>query len=580
MARPLNNIKGPHHRSFSPFATAPISRQRLRSARATFQNGQSQGLITTNFGHANPPQLAMQSMRSPSNPVRSGVIPHVSRDAGAHRGTLANYNPWRPAPATGLQERITAGLRSEDLVANDWGARSLVDTITLNAVGANGLFPQSTIPAAILGLDEEEARQIGDQMEAIFRLWSVHAGFDGQAFADLQFMGMRSALIYGELLHVPVMIDNVLSPTGLSLSIQAVHPERLCTPSDMRASSNMRDGVELDHFGRPCAVWVAEPEPSFWSGVSGQSTAYGWSGLSSDSFRRLPMHVAHRKGIFHCFRHINVEQYRGEPVLAPALKLFRHLADSLDYELIGQIVSASFPLFIKVADGSAKVEDFFSQAQNGGHNTETNERVYHQQYAPGQVLYGNEGDDAKPLVSDRPGANWASFVQFIVRAMGASAGIPYESLLKDFSKTNYSSARAALLEAWRVYMLWRQWQARSYCQPIYSMVVEEAYLRGLIKLPRKAPSFYEAMPLWTSAIWMGAGRGSIDPVKEANANITLLQNGLATYGEVLGERGLSPENVWAIRGNEEQLMRRLAPDMANRIMPQTSGPKSEENNAT
>lgn len=519
-------------------------------ARRPFRRPACQG-IRASFSHA--------VVGRASSPLVPGVVQPVSRDAGAFRGTLSNYRPWRPSLVAGGQERTTASTRSEDLVANDWAGRSMVDTITLNAVGANGLFPQSIIPAALLGLDEEQARDIGDRMESIFKLWCESAGLEGQHFADLQFMGLRSALVHGEMLHIPVMVDPTKEGGFLGLRMQPVHPERLCTPSDKRALHNMRDGVELDRLGRPCALWVAEPAPDLWSG------RLGWGALGSDSFRRIPHRLFHRPGAFHCFRRTSEEQYRGEPILSPALKLFRHLADSLEYELIGQIVAASFPLFIKVADGTQGVEDYLGQFQQGPGGQGGQERVYHQSYAPGQVLYGNPGDDVKPLSSDRPGANWTGFVNFVVRAMGASAGIPYEALLKDFSKTNYSSARAALLEAWRVYMLWRQWQARSYCQPIYRMVIEEAYLRGLISLPTSAPGFYEALPLWTASMWIGPGRGYIDPVKEAKANISLIESGLSTYGEILGERGLALEDVWAARGYEDRLMQRLAPRLAARL---------------
>lgn len=505
--------------------------------------------------------LGVQSFsRAAGGPLAPGVVQPVSRDAGAFRGTLANYRPWRPAPLSSWKERSTASLRSEDLVANDWAAKSVVETITLNAVGANGITPQASIPAGMLGIDEETARTIGNDMEAAFRMWSEHAGLGGQHFADLQFMGLRSALVHGEMLQVPVMVPEASDSGFMQLRLQPVHPERICTPADKLGVVTMRDGIELDRLGRPFAVWVACPDSASWAGIN------SWQALGSGNFRRVPYRVGHRVGIFHCFRATAEEQFRGEPVITPALKLFRHLADSLEYELIGQIVAASFPLFIKVQSGTAGMQEFLETMQNPLFDQgQEQERVYHQSYAPGQVLYGNEGDEAKPLTSDRPGANWAGFVNFIVRAMGASAGLPYEALLKDFSQTNYSSARAALLEAWRVYLLWRQWQARAYCQPVYRMVVEEAYLRGIIKLPAGAPGFYNALPLWTAARWVGPGRGYIDPVKEVDANITMIENGLATYGEVLAERGLAVEEVWAARGNEERLMQRLAPSLAQRV---------------
>ena len=76
------------------------------------------------------------------------------------------------------------------------------------------------------------------------------------------------------------------------------------------------------------------------------------------------------------------------------------------------------------------------------------------------------------LESKRPSANFSAFVEIVLRATAASVGIPYESLTKDFSKTNYSSARAALNEAWKLYSFYRNWFGRLYCQPVYEMVIE------------------------------------------------------------------------------------------------------------
>lgn len=113
--------------------------------------------------------------------------------------------------------------------------------------------------------------------------------------------------------------------------------------------------------------------------------------------------------------------------------------------------------------------------------------------------------------------------------------MPNEAVMKDFSKTNYSSARAALLEAWRVYLMYRSWFARLYCQPIFQMVMEEAWLRDFITLANGAQDFYAALPLWCNVTWIGPARGYVDPVKEANANILLNQPGLKTRKEILEE---------------------------------------------
>ncbi len=99
--------------------------------------------------------------------------------------------------------------------------------------------------------------------------------------------------------------------------------------------------------------------------------------------------------------------------------------------------------------------------------------------------------------------------------------IPFELLMKDFSKTNYSSARAALLEAWRYFNARRQWMATYWARPIYELWLEESINRGIVD----APDFYERRAAWTRCKWIGPGRGWVDPVKEAKAAQLRMQIG-------------------------------------------------------
>lgn len=475
---------------------------------------------------------------------KSAVAPRVasvSRDAGRHRGTLSNYRPSRVTPALESFERATAQVRSEDLVANDWAAASVVDSITVNTIGS-GLKPQARVNAKRLGISPDAARELGEQMEWAWRLWNAEAHVSGRLhFDDLVFLGMRSLLRCGELLHLPLMLDE--PGRHFSLCLQDVHPARLCTPSDRRLDPAIRDGVELSPIGRPLAYWIASP--------SSNRTSMSFTQLGSSSFVRERARIGHRPGVFHCFRAEEDEQVRGVPKLAPGMKLFRHLNDSLDYELMAQIVSASFPVFIGMQDSQGGTRAFPVEEDEDG------ERRRYQSLAPGQILYGNPGEEPTVLQSNRPGNNFMPFAELIMRAMSASVGMPYEVLAKDFSKTNYSSARAALLEAWRIFLLYRAWIVRHYCQPIWNMVQEEAWLRGMIQLPSGAPDFYDALPAYTSATWVGPARGYVDPVKEIVATTKALDARLCTHADVIAERGGDIEEVWDQREGEETRLREM-----------------------
>ncbi len=356
-------------------------------------------------------------------------------------------------------------------------------------------------------------------------------------FEDLQFLGLRTMLGKGELLHLPVMLDT--PGRKIRLAIQDLLPNRLRTPLDRVSDRRIVDGVELGKYGAPEAYWLGTPDAAL-------SHALDFSNLGSDQFTRIPARVAHRPGCFHLFRHTEEEQIRGESVLQSGMNLFRHLSDSLDNELLAQVVTASMALFIAKEDGTG-LPDYVNEEED-----ENGEKIFHESVIPGTVMYGNKGEKPQVLESSRPSPNFPTFSKFVLRAMAASMDMPYEVLAKDYSETNYSSARAALLEAWRVFLFYRSWLSRHYCQPIWAMVLEEAWLTGRLHLPSGAPDFYDDIYGYTQALWIGPARGYVDPVKEIAAIVTALENRLMTYSEALAERGLDFNETMDRREEEEE----------------------------
>jgi lambda family phage portal protein len=150
------------------------------------------------------------------------------------------------------------------------------------------------------------------------------------------------------------------------------------------------------------------------------------------------------------------------------------------------------------------------------------------------------GETAQLLDPKGIGDNFGKVMETGLRILGANCGLPYELLLKDFSKTNYSSARAALLEARRWFMFLRAWFAQEFCQEIYALVLEEAYLAGEFT----APHFYKFQDEYCRAQWIGGGWGWVDPVKEIGAAIAAIDAGLSTYADELAGQGKDWEDVF------------------------------------
>lgn len=246
---------------------------------------------------------------------------------------------------------------------------------------------------------------------------------------------------------------------------------------------------------------------------------------------------------------------RGTSIFAPAIKTFRDFDDYLDFELLGAIMAASFPVFIETPTG----ED---ASRFAGATTDASGKLI-KEYTPGQVIYGSLDQKPHILKSDRPGNSFPTFVETLLRAVGAAAGLPYEIVAKDFSKTNYSSARASLLEAWRLFNQYQQWLVRHFTQPVWEMVFEEAWLMGMIKLPAGAPDFYQARALWTNATWAPPKRGWIDPVKEVAAGKEALISNMTTMSDWYAEQGKDWEEELRQIARERELMDKLGLTMAD-----------------
>jgi len=457
---------------------------------------------------------------------------------GQKKGTLFNWvvsklNRWNES-----QERETVSERAEDLTANNPHATSSIESLTTNIIGT-GLNPQSKPRWKQMGISEAQATVFAESAEWVWANWCRHADIgDRLHFQDMQYQAAYSLLMAGEYLILPTMRKTAPKPgeSSVRLALQAITPARMATPYDYMSRESIRDGVDLGVNGEPTGYYIATPK-------TGKMGMY----LSSSDFTRYPAWVGHRPGVLHSFHAAakNPERVRGVSILAPAMKFFKDLSDYLDFELVGAIVASSFPLFVETNNPYEMTGAFPTDSNN-----QAGDATKYQEFEPGQVMYGNPGEKPHVLKNERPGNTFTGFVETILRAVGASIGMPYEVVAKDFSKTNYSSARAALLEAWRVYKLYRTWMERHLCHPVWSMVMEEAWLRGELTLPAGGPDFYEAMSEYTYATWIGPARGHVDPIKEAKANKQLLDEGVLTLSDWSAELGKDWEAQIEQRGRE------------------------------
>jgi capsid protein len=413
-------------------------------------------------------------------------------------------------------ELSTLRARAQDLNRNDPVAAGATRTKVVNVLGP-GLEPQSRLRAEELGISEEKAEGLRHRVEQIFDVWAP-PGRRGQPF------GLSGNPVSGFLQNYRRRRDPGQSHLGGGAG-PPVEPGPGAggggAPGDAPGEEKRLPGGGTGERRRqPVRYWVRKADRIV---TDMELPRREWVGLPARDSRGRPM-------ILHIFPSTQPGQLRGVPMFAPVLTYFKNMADYLDAEVVAAKVAACLSVFI--TRNNPHVPVFPTTTEPG-----TGRKL--DRLEPGMIPYLEIGEDIKLVDFKRGGETFNQFLQGVLRIIGNQLDLPYEILLKDFSQTNYSSARAALLEAWRHFQFWRAWFARKFCQPIWELVLEEAWLRGLIPVE----DFYEQQAEYCRAVWIGPGRGWVDPVKEVVAAKLEEDYGYATLADQCAAQGRDWEEV-------------------------------------
>lgn len=460
---------------------------------------------------------------------------------------------WTPLPASPdadlLAERDTIVGRSRDLRRNHGVAQGAEQTIADNVVGT-GLRLSARPMYKLLGRDKAWAREYAQTVEGYHRLWWDDTACDAADElngAGLTTLAMRSLWTNGEACAIPMWMPE---PGQLFASrLMLIEPDRLCNPNQRPDTPTLRAGVERDpKTGRPLAYHVRNTHPGDRFGLNLGGYVGEWTRIEAKTKwgRRLFLHV-HDKD--------RIGATRGKPILAAVMKPFKQIDHYLTVHLQTAIVQSLIAAFVKTPLSQEALVDLFGGDANAAQEyfktkADNDSRI---KLKGGALIPLNPGDDVVPFAPPNAANGVDQFVMTIYRQIGAALQMPYELLMKDFTKTNYSSARAAMLEAWRYFHYLRAKVGFMFCQPASELVLEEMVDRQMVD----APDFYLLRRAYAAARWIGPGRGWVDQVKEAQAAQIRMDAGLSTLEMECAEQGLDWEEVLEQRAVERERMEEL-----------------------
>lgn len=128
--------------------------------------------------------------------------------------------------------------------------------------------------------------------------------------------------------------------------------------------------------------------------------------------------------------------------------------------------------------------------QEGRVDFHNDRRISLQNGARMPILY--PGEDVKAVNAARPHSNFEVFESAALRNIAAATGLSTQQVTQDWSDVNYSSARSAMLEAWKTLTRRRDDFSVGFAQPILSAFIEEIHDTEDLPLPSGAPHFLDA----------------------------------------------------------------------------------------
>ena len=416
-----------------------------------------------------------------------------SYDAG-NSGRL-NSN-WRvnnqSAEIEDRYNRDTIRARARDLEKNSDIANSILKAFRRGVVG-KGITVQA----------KTKDEKLNTQIEELFKEWCKKKNCDvtgTQSFYQMIKMAVTRKKIDGGILFLKCYTSDGIVP----FQLQAIEVDELDkTAISINKENKVVGGIEYNKYNRPIAYHLAQ--------------------YDIDGYQKLTSRRVEAKDIIFYWEKRRPSQVREMSDFAPVISRVRDSNEFITAVSVRERVSACLGVLIKRIN---------PQGGFGRNNSEKREGYQGKTLSPGMILEMNAGDEAQIIDPKGQATDATSFMKLIQRLTGAGQGLSYESVSRDMSQSNYSSARQGSIEDELTFEDEIE-VLESVLSEIYETFVISAFLSGKIQIK----DFWENKSSYLRHEWVKSPKRWIDPQKEANANKIALSTGQKTFKQIAAENG-------------------------------------------
>lgn len=418
----------------------------------------------------------------------------------------------------GQWDRVRLRQRCLDLRRNNPVVAAVVECMSDNVVGS-AINPQAkTLDTAW-----------NEQAEAFWREWSKVCDIRQRCrMADFQRLAVHSRMLAGDVLFV-ILSNGQLQP---------IEGERIVTPLSLRDKSNVVDGIRVDPKTGIAVGYYIMPR-----------TADGVVDEGSKDFD----YIRREDAIYLARPAFRVDQLRGIPDLAPVVITLEHLRELTESTLEKARLDAMQGWAVTSSQSGIGPGSYSPNMVDNGAGYSQYEK-----FESGMTHYLRPGEDVRPLNGNTPNSQYDSFVTKTLRLTGAALRLPYEFVAMDFSQGNFSSSRAALLQAYRTFSGWQEWLAGGFLQRVWNWRIAKAIKDGVLP---PAPVNTKGISQWYQVEWSYPEFQWVDPQAEAQAEQLAFNMGATTLSAIVRKKGRDAEDVLREKGNDIAAAERIAQEI-------------------
>lgn len=410
--------------------------------------------------------------------------------------------------------------RSRDLARNNEYARRYFNLLKTNVVGQHGfkLQVKALDPRGALDTDGNQS------IETAFKVWGKRGNCtaDGKmSWVDVQKMVVEGLARDGEVF----VIKHRGNAFHDSFALEFLEPDQIDEKKNERLDGGreIRMGVELDKFKKPIAYHVLTSHPGDYDFASM---------VKSPKHKRVPA-----EQMIHIFMPLRAGQTRGEPWMSSAMASIKQLNGWREASIVAARMGASKMGFFTSPSGDGFVAD----------DLDGNVPIIDAQ--PGTFHQLPQGVDLKTFDVGYPTSEFDSFHRSVLKGIASALGVSYTSLANDLEATSYSSIRQGALEERDFYRSVQQVMIDHFVRPVYEAWLEAAMEVDTLFMPIATYDKFS-----TASEFRGRAWNWVDPMKEMNAAVLGMKNGILSLQDVASQYGKDTEELLAEIQRDKSLM--------------------------